>query len=188
MIGLKVEAVTGHYGVPGQVSIGGTKTSYPTCPPSTWRGFLESLCGASFGSFKGRFAVGRAAPPSGVGMLYRRAQVWGSSPNKNEINRPFHVQVYTDPSYVVMIDGPWEQKVRDALDGKVDRFGTLYLGESEDQVHWIQEIEKPSDVQWLVPGQSMLLPVSSSRGYDNLRLDLAGFTFQAGDPHWFEKA
>jgi len=190
VICLIVEAVTGHYGVPGQVGQGGVKDSCPTAPPPTIQGFIESLCGESHQSFRGKFAYGRLHEPSGVGLMLRQAHVWGSNkPMDNEIIRTIHVVTYLDPAYCILVEGPWEEKIRSALAGEVKRYGVLYLGESEDLVHWIAEVpQPPGHVEWLVPGQTMTLPVKSGRGYDNIRLTTATFDFHAGEPHWMEAA
>ena len=96
-----VEAVTGHWGMPGQVPQGATAASYPYAPPSTIQGFLESLVGAPRGAFKGRFAYGLLREPGGHGFMDRRVHVWASQEGtkRKETIRLNHIEVWYDVAY-----------------------------------------------------------------------------------------
>ena len=211
MIALHVEAVSGHYGVPGQVSQGATRHTLPVVPPSTVQGFLESFVGASYRTFEGAFAYGRIRPPTGRGLILRQAHVWASprsvkenkrardavrargvwvsggkeSRGDREGTRTIKIETLIDPSYCILVDGPWESRVRAALDGKGDCYGVLYLGESSDIVHWVGEMLDPTDqVEWLVPGTEMVLPTKAARGYHNMDSTYGTFDLRVGRPAW----
>lgn len=187
MICLRVHATSGHYRVPGQVKQGSTGTSFPICPVSTMRGFLESLCGQKSGSFEGEFAYGWAERPEGVGDMLRKVHVWASGGlgSVGQTTRVIKVDTMFNLSYVVCVQGPWEERVRQALQGNVERFGVLYLGESFDIVTFIQEVpEPPPEVEWVVPGTTVLLPVVSGRGYGNLTVKYGLFNVETGAPHF----
>ena len=80
-ITLYVDAISGHYTVPGPTAAGagGLVATFPIAPPSTIRGFLESLCGLSGGQFHDlQFTYGYRAAPEGRGQLLRTAAVWAS--------------------------------------------------------------------------------------------------------------
>ena len=230
MIALRVDAVSGHYRVPGQVGQGAVAATFPIAPLSTVRGFIESLCGEGFQTFQGRLAYGWLRHPEVMGRMYRTAHVWASpvffgvfrcatcgakcrmrlpkkkleekdhpvchgptvlegkvAPKGDEGTRTIHVETMFDLSYAVLVDDPvWEAKIRKALAGEVERYGTLYLGESSDQVCWLDEVSLAdlSYVQWVVPGDAFSLPVRAGRGYHDLGAVYAKFDLKQGEPSW----
>jgi len=107
-------------------------------------------------------------------------------PRKNEGNRTYHVDTFIDLSYAVLVRGPWEAKVREALAGNVNRYGTLYLGESSDQVVWIGPLDEVAYdyIKWVVPGNDFPLPVISGRGFGKHTAVYESFTLRAGKPAW----
>ena len=67
---LAVDVISGHYTIPGPTAAGagGLVATFPIAPPSTIRGFLESLCGLNFGDFNDlAFSYGYRAAPEGRG-------------------------------------------------------------------------------------------------------------------------
>lgn len=197
MICLLVHALSGHYRKPGQVGQGHTGGSFPLCPVSTMQGFLESLCGQQSSSFEGEFAYGWFKRPQGHGEILRKVAVWASDSrdkenknkeNKNkENNRVIKVETMYDMTYTVCVKGPQEQLIRNALAGKVTRYGVLYLGESYDLVTHIQvKDEMPTETEWVVPGKSTLLPIASGRGYGNFTVKYGMFDVKTGAPHFHQ--
>lgn len=174
MIRVSVHAVSGHYRVPGAVEVGGLARSFPVAPPSTVRGFVESLCGLAPGRSEGtRIAYGQLSPPVGQGAVLRLDHVWSSSGAKGktkgakgEATRPVRHETWVGVAYQVAIDGPVEPLVHQALAGEVSRYGVLSLGESDDQVWWIAAEVRPA--RWVVPGQEMALIEVADRGYDRI--------------------
>lgn len=188
MLTIRVEAVSGHYRVPGNVEQSGIAPTFAVAPPSTVRGFLESLCGSTCGSFEGEFAYGWLRDPQGYGLLHRRVQVWASGGMKPRLerNRTINVEMLFDVAYAVAVRGPWADRVRAALEGDVERFGVLYLGESTDLVTWIAPLngDASNGVRWVVPGTSLRLPVVSGRGYDSITAAYGTFDIREGEPAW----
>lgn len=180
MLALNIEAVTGHYRVPGQVSNMGVAHSFPQVPPSTMAGSLKSFGGITDEDIPGQFAYGPTRPAGGHGVLTRRAHVWT---NTNSA-RVIRVETWFDVAYTVLVRGPLEERLRAALRGEVRAFGVLYLGESEDLVHWINEVQDPSNVKWVTPGTEMALTIQAGRGYDTINNKMGLFDLRAGNPHW----
>lgn len=80
MLVIDVEATSGHYRVPGNVAMGGVQGTFPIAPPSTIKGFLESLCDSTNAMPADiRIAYGWKGKPKGKGLLYRTAFVWAST-------------------------------------------------------------------------------------------------------------
>jgi len=181
MITLLVEAVSGHYRIPGKVGSGELAPTYPIAPPSTIQGFLESMAGCPWQSFKGSFFYGWEHLPRGRGRATRRVTVW-SSPNKGRDKslgdqgvRCINLDILYDISYIIVVNGEWEQKLRDSLAGKISRTGILYLGESSDLVNVFEIPNPPEGVLWVTPGASHTLPVKTGRGYDNISVAYRSF-------------
>lgn len=193
---MRVDAMSGHYKLPGPVKDRYVAASFPIAPPSTMRGFLESNVGSESGTFEGEFAYGWLRRPLGHSRMLRRIQAETSAAKfisvrdgKERIGmmaRPIFVDTLFDLSYCVMVRGPWVARCREALAGNVERYGVLSLGESTDIVSWVGELpEPPPSVQWVVPGQQMVLPVKSGRGFSNLTDTVFGsFDLKFGEPHW----
>lgn len=183
MITLRVEAVTGHYRVPGNVSVLGHAPSFRIAPFSTVRGFIESLCGQERGWFTGKVAYGWAEVPTMQGTLLRKASAWSSSTLYDkkalaegkiqlwgETPRPIHVPTLFHPKYLVVIDASPEQEamIRKALAGDVEREGVLCLGESDDFVSNLEVVpDNTEPAQWVSEGSTLPLIVKSGDGYDN---------------------
>lgn len=193
MISLRVETMTGHYRVPGNVDNMGNAPTFPIAPPSTIRGFIESLCGKERGWFTGKVAYGWLGrdgegvfEPLASGSLLRKAHVWSSSgmkgPGKTkygQVTRPIHVHTMFDLHYRILIDADEEQEqvIRAALRGEVDRYGVLSLGESDDVVSWMAEDVSDTPVRWVVSGHMMPLPVKSGQGYNNINPTIKMFDY-----------
>ena len=197
MYPLLVHAFSGHYKVPGAVDTAGLASSYPVAPVSTARGFLESLAVETPGSFQGRFAYGLLREPSSYGHVYRSSHIWSSSGQKGsqipghyrlpEEQRPFAIEVFFDMEYVFLVEGPWEEKIRDAVAGKTDRYGVLSLGSSDDPVTHLGEYTGPLDaVKWVVPGNTIPLPVHAPYGYHTVHPTVKVFDLRNGDPVFHE--
>ena len=196
MITLLVMAITGHYSIPGQVGMGGTAFSTIVPAPSTVRGMLEALTGSPFGSFRGRLAYGRLREPRGHGFLYTKRHVWGSvqaprcfssgkESHDQESIRPIHMETWFDVAYCIQVEGPWVEKIRAALRGEVFSSGVLYLGTSDDLVHWIDEMTDPLDfIEWVVPGNQFRLTAQSGRGYGTLNAVWGTYDLRVGQPQW----
>jgi len=175
MISLIVYLMSGHYRKPGTVGNMGHVASYPVAPPSTIIGFLESLCGMESGTFKGSFSYGWVKRPAAMGVILRKDHVWSSSgdsnqgknpyPTDSEVLRPVLREMMFDFVLNIMVQGPSEERIRAALRGEVTRYGVLSLGESDNVVSWLQEGQEDA-VEWVIPGNRMLLPIKSGRGYD----------------------
>jgi len=197
MITLRIDSISGHFRIPGQIPLLALVPSYPFCPPSTMQGCLEAFTASRKGSFRGEFRYGAFRPPGGWGTLLRQAQIWASkkkdqqrAPNDYEVMRPVHVEKWYDLSHCVQVRGPWEDKIRETLEkGRDDFFGVLYLGESQDLITWIGETDDPLDkVQWLVPGSQMQLPVKTLYGYRNYGPTLKGFDLRiTKNPAWMTR-
>jgi CRISPR-associated Cas5-like protein len=187
MLALRVDAVTGHYAPPGVVTTLGVAVSYPIAPPSTVRGFVESMCAQGCGTFRGHIAYGWRHRPDTEGRICRHIHVCVSGDVPNAV-RPVLVETLFDPSYIVLVDAPeWEAKIRESLAGTLDRYGTLYLGESSDQVTWTEELTDSEDwahTEWVTPGPGIPLPIKSGRGYDDNSARYATFNIQPGEPAW----
>lgn len=173
MITLYVNAVTGHYTVPGPSAsgAGGLVATFPIAPPSTIRGFLESLCGLSGGQFVDtEFTYGFRAVPEGRGQLLRKALVWSSSaPKKGTVSRPLHYDTFFGVRYWITVQGD-TNLIQKALNGDVERKigGPLYLGESFDLVTSVYEVDAVQDEGGgctVVPGRAVVMPWISGRGF-----------------------
>jgi hypothetical protein len=173
---LAVDAITGHYTVPGPTAAGagGLVATFPIAPPSTIRGFLESLCGLSGGQFADlNFTYGYRAAPQGRGQLLRKARVWASKGKDVEgdaPSRPLHFDTFWGVKYWITVTGPEVDLIVRALDGDVERKigGPLYLGESSDIVTSVRPIPEVTDEGGgctVVPGRTIVMPWISGRGY-----------------------
>lgn len=195
MISLYVETTTGHYRVPGNVSNLCEAPVFPIAPPSTVRGFIESLCGRERGWFEGEVAYGWLEEPLGQGTLLRTNHAWSSSgavsktnPHGNKtgsMTRPIHVSKVFRPRYHICIRASEEQEavIREALKGNVPRSGVLSLGESDDMVSWMREVNMDAPTKWVVEGGDMPLTTHTDRGYH--RHNPTTQQFQFGDkPYW----
>lgn len=176
---LAVDAVSGHYTIPGPSASGsgGLMPSYPIAPPSTIRGFLESLCGKSRGTFaKVEFTYGYRKEPEGRGNLLRKCAVWSSSGHdgSGEGFRPLHYDTLVGVSYWIEVVG-MDAELQDALQGKVERNegGPLYLGESFDLVTSVREVlSVDSGATKVVPGRTLVMPWVSGCGFGNRNAEL----------------
>jgi CRISPR-associated Cas5-like protein len=171
---LAVDAITGHYTVPGPTVSGGLVATFPIAPPSTIRGFLESLCGLSGGQFVNMaFTYGYRAAPEGRGRLLRKASVWASKGEGVEGDppqRPLHFDTFWGMKYWITVTGPEVALIVRALDGDVERKigGPLYLGESSDIVTSVRPLPDVIDEGGgctVVPGRTIVMPWISGRGY-----------------------
>lgn len=187
MITLRVDVVSGHYRVPGQVGQGQTASTYPIAPPSTVVGFLESLCGVESGTLVGdtQVAMGFVRRPQGHGILLRKDHSWASGGIKpttggkaENIRAALHETLFFI-SYRIAVRGPFVERIRAAMAGDVDRYGVLSLGESEDAVDWI--CEEDGRAEWLVPGSAFTLPVKAGRGYKTINPVFQNFDFIESD-------
>jgi hypothetical protein len=176
MLRLAVDAISGHYTVPGptMAGAGGRVASYPIAPPSTMRGFLESFCGLSYGRFSDLvFDYGYRAAPGGHGYVLRRCTVWTTATPEvlGETLRPLNFETYCWLRYWVQVqDGYEEQLLRRALRGAVPRGigGPLFLGESSDLVTSISEVQEIVDEGGgcrVQPGRQLVMPWISGRGF-----------------------
>lgn len=171
---LRVEVQTGHYRMPGQVKT--IARTFPLAPPSTVRGFIESLCALPLGSLDGettQFAYGFIDDPEGRGDLFRKDHIFSTSGvgKMKEAIRPVHRETLFGVTYRVAIRGALVPLIRKMLAGDMTevnrRWGVLYLGESDDTVQWLAE--EPGPARWLVPGRQHILPVKAGRGFNVLR-------------------
>lgn len=181
---LYVDATTGHYTIPGPTAsgAGGLVASFPIAPPSTVRGFLESLCGLSGGQFADtKFSYGYRASPEGRGQLLRKASVWASKAMEKidgkwvpkqlgETLRPLHFDTLFGMKYWIRVEGAETALIHRALLGEVERKigGPLYLGESSDLVTSVREtdvIENEGGGCTVTPGRTVVMPWVSGRGY-----------------------
>ena len=172
MLLLAVDTFTGHYGRPGAVKQGQTHTTLPFPPPSTIRGFLESLGGMNRGELKGEFAYAVKSAPWGAGTILRRDHVWTSGmPNdpwsknrKGENYRVTGVRMHFLPSYYVAYKGSQEDVLRSAVAGKVKRSGVLSLGTGDNAVTALSEVSFPTsrEALWIVRGDEFRLTVHTT--------------------------
>ncbi len=185
MLYLQVEADSGHYRVPGNVKNLQVQQTFPFLPPSTAKGFVESLCGVySSDASKTRYALGRVLEPWGRGQPLRKAQVWSGG---EENIRPVKVDTFFGVSYQIGIDGALEPLVLKSLKGEVVRTGVLYLGESDNLVYWLSEGKRAAE--WLVPGTKWMLPIKTEKGYKTVRptyrnFDLSSKLVEAPSEAW----
>jgi CRISPR-associated Cas5-like protein len=193
-ITLRVEVSTGHYRVPGQVK--SVARSFPLAPPSTMRGFIESLCALPHGSLDGettQFAYGFINDPEGRGDLFRKDHIFSTSGvgKMKEAIRPVHRETMFGLTYRVAIRGALVPLIRKMLNGDTAaiarRWGVLYLGESDDTVQWLAE--EAGEARWLVPGQQHILPTKAGRGYNVLRptygcFDMVDATAELPEEAW----
>jgi len=144
-------------------------------------GFIESMCGKEPGAFansNSKFAYGWFNKPGGRGTLLRLDHVWTSDKVLKKTTdhvRPVKRDVLFDLSYRMVVEGAFEELIREALDGKAKRYGLLYLGESDDMVYWVTT--KTAPTKWVVPGNSMALPIKAGRGFGTLSPIYRGFAF-----------
>lgn len=185
-------AVSGHYGIPTPVTNMQTKHSFSLAPPSTIRGYIESLMGLSRGEFEGEIAFGVMAPPVGFGKVLRMNTAWGNAEGKPDpalgldangkpkktkgesnatLRRPYYWDIYYGMSYQIAVRGPLTERLAAALRGEVERYGILSLGTSEDEVYEVTE--EAEEARWVVPGKMFVLPVVSGEGW-NKREPLMG--------------
>jgi CRISPR-associated Cas5-like protein len=197
MINLEIRCVSGHYRIPTTVPNMGRTASFPVAPPSTIKGFLESLMG-EVGAMEGnRFAYGLASGPTGKGFLLRRDTVWTSGvkvrvPKRkngeavlNGDGSPKMVQRHPPKGrpttretmfhlvYRVTVEGDVEDRVRDALHNATG--GGTYLGESDNPIWWIDESDPMA--KWVVPGTAMALPLKSGYGFGKVSPVYRGWDF-----------
>ena len=173
---LAVDVISGHYTIPGPTAAGagGLVATFPIAPPSTIRGFLESLCGLNFGDFNDlSFSYGYRATPEGRGQLLRRASVWASTPphQTGEVVRPLKFDTFFGLQYWIRVEGAIAVEiVQKALRGNMPRElgGPLFLGESGDLVSSVRElgyIEPAEGACEVVAGKTVALPWRSGRYY-----------------------
>ena len=179
MLSLSVHATSLHAGrpIPPQQGTTSTTTDFP--PPSTVKGFLESLAGKERGWFNGRIAVGLLKDPAGRGTSLKKGTYWSNQegpvgPN-GEKGKPLTHQTtgrtvnwdfLIDVGYRVVVDTTpeHEAQLRQSLRGETDRFGILSLGTSEDEVYMLEEKEVPA--RWIVEGSQYPLTVTTGDGFD----------------------
>lgn len=175
MLRLEVEAVSGHYRIPGAIENNAVAQTFPIAPPSTIKGFLESLAGDPIGSFSGKFGYGQISKPLGFGVLPHKAS-YASSSDSGEVRRFIKKVVFYGIRLSIAVDSPAiESKIVKALKifppvpslGQECQQNVLYLGESEDLVNWIW-LGKETPTEWIVPGTRMALPYLTVWGYKNL--------------------
>lgn len=198
-IDLKVHVPTGHYTQPGVMGVMGVVRTYPMAPPSTMTGFVESLCGKPVGAFKAtesEMAYGWALDgrPKGFATLLQRMHVVANQTDAfakehkiTEGVRPYHRECLFYMIYRVTVKGPFAELIRKALVGDVERTGVLSLGDSDDMVDWISESVEPAE--WLIPGQTMALPICTPGTYANVqairgRFDLSASMVNVPDTAW----
>lgn len=182
MISLDVKAFSGHYKVPGRVPNLLTANTFPTAPVSCVVGMLESFAGQERGSFQvsgSRVAIGRTKKPWGRGEILQQMTTFRNLPGGKGLgtgSAPIRKEILFDLGYRFVVEGDFESCLRLALQGEVQRYGTLYLGRSDDVVTWIDEAEP--EAEWLVPGQRFHLPVKT-HGFDFQKVlpVYSGFTF-----------
>lgn len=165
MIRFRVDALTGHYGSPGSVSSMAHHVTKPFAPPSTVKGFIESMCGKPRDTLDGEYAYAYLGC-EGRGSKLRTSHVWLSgapglsyAENKkyrNEHQRPTHVDFLYRPSYVVCVRGECADLVRRAYKQGVPRTGVLSLGTSDDGVIDVRDVGE-EEVPWIVKGKTYLL-------------------------------
>lgn len=187
MIALHVEVTSGHYGYPGVTQNLGLKYSAPVPHPSTIQGFLESLMGMKWQTLKGRFAYGVKQAPVGRAEVLRTVHTLMSiaatqprgKEHRNEGTRVSKVEKWFWPQYTIVYEGPLESTLRASLKGEVERFGTVYLGESDDLVDVVAETDDLT-ARWVVPGTSTLLTVKTKHGFSDLKPEYKAFDL--GEP------
>lgn len=193
-----VHAVSGHYGVPAPVNTLQVKHSFAYVPFSTVYGYLESLMGLNRGEFQGSIAIGVLHPAQGHGKILKKSYVMANlkQPKKTEddasseqvedkklrgviIPRPIIWETYYDVGYQIAVRGSVEtiNRLKEALQGNVERFGILSLGTSDDEVY---DITTGSEAAyWIVPGKAFLLPVESQEGWGKRTPQYGKFTLSA---------
>lgn len=166
MIFLEVKTTSGHYGqsaIPDTFSI---KQSFKVPPPSTIRGFIESLCGMELNTFKGKLSYGIVAPPKGKGNILKLGTYWSNEmfEGKNENTagqRPVVWETYFDCSYIIGVqDSEFEPLIQSSLNGQTKRFGILSLGTSDDEVYFIKITETPF-CRWVRNGNEIVMQIES---------------------------
>lgn len=174
-ITLFVDAISGHYTIPGPTASGsgGLVASFPIAPPSTIRGFLAALSGLSTQDLLDlKFSYGYRKPPEGRGQLLRKAAVWASktAPQVGETIRPLLIDTFFGMQYWITVEGDVSDRIRQVLhgDGERPKGGYLYLGESSDLVTSVRESNDKKDAGggcMVVPGRKVVMPWISGRGY-----------------------
>lgn len=177
MIGLQVTALMGHYGRPGSVKALSQDPTLPFAPPSTIKGFIESMTGRQRDELQGEFAYAYLGE-QGKASILRTSHVWMSGSvrrlpkkerhletaefvelyehdrqKKYEHRRPTFVDSWYVPRYAICVRGSAEGLVRKALIEGALRSGVLSLGTSDDMVTSIVERMPEDEVPWIVPGQ-----------------------------------
>jgi hypothetical protein len=173
---LRVEAITGHYTVPGPMSsgAGGLVPTFPIAPPSTIRGFLCILAGLNPATHPDlEFEYGYTRQPAGRGTLLRQAHVAASKNPEvlGELIRPVYFDTFFDVRVWIRIKDPTlAATIRARL---ADGWGgaPLYLGESYDLVSAVYEADTEGDEgdqpTKVVPGQQVALIWKSGYGWGN---------------------
>lgn len=178
MLSLSVHAVSLHAGRPLPPDQGATLTTTDFPPPSTVKGFIESLTGKERGWFRGRVAVGLLKDPGGRGTVLKKGTYWSNargvgpdgkpiSSDHQSTSRVVNWDFLLDVAYRIVIDGSPEQEevLRQSLRGEIARYGILSLGTSEDEVYMLNEKEAPA--RWLVEGQQHPLTVTTGHGFSD---------------------
>lgn len=188
MISLLVDLPWGHFRVPGNNETLGLTQTYECVPVTTVIGFLESMCGEERGSFKAsgsKLAHGWVQRPSGRGTVLRKdqASASGGIGKALMVIRPVRKALLYGMVIRVVVEGAYEERLREALRGERGRYGgPLYLGESDNPVEWVSEGEAPTE--WVVenPRGRMALPVKTPgkrgfAGYGDRSAELARFSY-----------
>lgn len=195
MISLFVEAHTGTYLMPGDVAAFCEAASFPIAPPSTLRGFIESLAGQERGWFQGEVAYGWAPnedgsyEPLGSGTMLQQA-TQGSAGFRKEFGswfsfRPIHKPLILRPRYRVLIKASeaQETQIRKGMEGEADRYGILCLGKSDDVVNRLEEVPEDAPALWLTDGNALRLTVGTTTGFRNYSPVYKTFDY-GEEPYW----
>jgi hypothetical protein len=81
-----------------------------------------------------------------------------------EATRPVKRHTFFHLEYQVVVDGPIEKEVLEALVNPTG--GGRYLGDSDSPIWWLAVSDRKA--KWLVPGRQMVLPIRSGYGYGRL--------------------
>lgn len=154
MIVLDVRCHMGVYRVPGSVGMGATSETFREPPPSTIFGFLESLIGEGYGSFRGSIAYGRIrqGKQGEVGHLLRTRHfiLKEGADSALSLFRVTFDKVETRPRFVIVVSSDThEGKIRQALRGETPhRDGVLTLGESLNEVYVCKELDAIPETEY----------------------------------------
>lgn len=170
MIAGLVYTSTGHFRIPGPSATLGVNAAFSLPPPSTFRGFLQSMIGR-YDELDGQFAYGITKHGSLSSSILQKTIAYSSS-MKNGGSRPVIKPIMYGQYYKFLFEGPDEERFKAFLEGRAKRSGALYLGESYNLCRVVSSDTNLEEVDWVCPDEdgSLRLITKAFRGWDTSHL------------------